>query len=77
MPKNDRFSVRIAKVRLIRQAVEMALICLRMPAENSWIRSLAFESKILSEAPEDVRWKSMWAVVCAFVKGWMWYCTGI
>ena len=48
---------------LIRQAVEMALICLGMPAENSWIRSLTSESKILSDAPEDFRWKSMYAAV--------------
>ncbi len=54
---------------LIRQAVEMALICLGMPAENSWIRSLTSESKILSDAPEDFRWKSMYAAVWVLVRG--------
>ena len=43
----------------MRQAVEMALICLGTPAENSWIKSLTFESKVFSEAPEDFKWKSM------------------
>ncbi|MBE7548545.1 MAG: hypothetical protein HS127_15880 [Planctomycetia bacterium] len=42
---------------------EIALICLGMPAENSWIRSLTSESKILSDAPEDFRWKSIYAAV--------------
>ena len=56
----------------MRQAVEMALICLGTPAENSWIKSLAFESKTFSEAPEDLRWKSMYAAVCALVRGWTW-----
>lgn len=44
---------------IMRQAVEMALICLGIPPENSWMRSLTAESKTLSEAPEDFRWKSM------------------
>ena len=56
----------------MRQAVAMALICLGTPAENSWIKSLTFESNIFSEAPEVLRWKSMYAVVCTLVRGRTW-----
>ena len=43
----------------MRQAVAMELICLGTPADASWIKSLTVESKIFSEAPEDLIWKSM------------------